>query len=93
VGDATYTRILDGEQAIAYFARHVELDATQEARIKELAKGYEAELGRIPLNEQSKHNIRYAIKLASQVIREVLTMEQAEHFVHEDKMANELFGN
>ncbi len=87
-----FTEILYTEtDAIKYFSVYVELTDQQKNNIQSIASQYGNQLKALDKTNRTKNTGRFIIKFISQVIREVLTMEQAEKFIAEDPWANELF--
>ena len=88
----SYIATLDGEKAIQYFSKYMTLSAEQQSQIITMANDFQNQLQQMDSQQRMKNKGLYTIKFASKIIREVLTMEQAEKFVQEDPVASQLFG-
>lgn len=86
-----YIRILEGEKAIDYFSKYIDLSEEQNAQIITIASEFQNDLQNMDVENRSKNQARYTIKFVSKIIRDVMTMEQAEKYIKEDPAANELF--
>lgn len=89
---STYITTLDGERAIKYFSKYMTLSDEQQSQIITMANDFQNQLQQMDSQQRMKNKGLYTIKFASKIIREVLTMEQAEKFVQEDPAASQLFG-
>ncbi len=91
-GVDSFTEILYSDDAVKFIGVYVDLDAKQKVQIQAIADEYAIVLNNMSLEERKKNTARYIIKFLSRSIKEVLTMEQAEKFITENKWVNELFG-
>ncbi len=87
-----YIRILQGDKAVEYFSKYMTLSAEQESQVVTIANEFQNELQGMDGPTRMKNQGRYTIKFVSKIIREVMTMEQAELYVKEDRAAQQLFG-
>lgn len=87
-----YVQILEGEKCIQYLSQYMTLSDAQKSDIITIANEFQNDLQKMDSDTRLKNQGRYTIKYLSKIIRDVMTMEQAETFIKEDKAAKELFG-